>query len=340
MPSSDIGFMTQPKKRVRIDDIAKLAGVSPATVSRVMTGSRPVSAPVRDRVLGVAHRFDYQPSQLARNLRHGRAATVGVLVSDIENPHFATMVRALEDALYLRGTRVLFCNSAEDMAKQSSYLEVMAAERVMGVVISPAGDDQAAVQRLLDLGIPVVGIDRPVSDPRADSVLTDNADAVAQGTRLLIESGRRRIGWVGGREDVWTASQRRSGYDQAISAAGLRPLTATGDFTVGGGRRATDALLDEDPALDGLVVANNQMTIGALQAVRRRRILVPDQVGVVAFDDPPWASLTDPPLTTISQPLWEMAEAAVALLFTRMSDPSHPPQRIVLKCALQVREST
>jgi len=131
--------MNLPPRRLRIGDVAKLAGVSPATVSRVMSGSRPVSKEARDRVLAAARRFDYQPSQLARNLRRGQTATVGVLVSDIENPHFAAMVRAIEAALYDRGTRVLLCNSAEDTGKQSSYLDIMAAERVMGVVISPTG---------------------------------------------------------------------------------------------------------------------------------------------------------------------------------------------------------
>ena len=340
MPVFGIGFMTPSSKRVRIDDIAKLAGVSPATVSRVVSGSRPVSEDVRERVLGAARRFDYQPSELARNLRRGRAATVGVLVSDIENPHFATMVRAIEEALYARGTRVLFCNSAENTAKQSSYLEVMAAERVMGVVISPTADGDSAVKRLIDLGTPVVAIDRPVADPRADSVVTDNAAAIARGTQLLVDSGRRRIGWIGGRESVWTSSERLAGYRSAVELAGLEPITAVGDFTIEGGYRAAEMLLDGHAELDGLVIANNQMTIGALQALRTREVRVPDQIGLVAFDDPPWASLVNPPLTTLAQPVRKMAQAAVDRLFMRMTDASVPPERICFECHLQIRESS
>lgn len=337
---SDIGFMSPPITRVRIDDIARLAGVSSATVSRVMTGSRPVSEDLRERVLSAARRFDYQPSEVARNLRRGRTSTVGVLVSDIENPHFATMVRAIEEALYARGTRVLFCNSAEDTAKQSAYLEVMAAERVIGVVIAPTGDGDSAVGRLMDLGTPVIAIDRPLSDPRADSVVTDNAVATARGTQLLVDSGRQRIGWIGGREGVWTASERLAGYRSVLRRAGIEPITAIGDFTVEGGYRATQALLDDRHDLDGLVIANNQMTIGVLQALRSRNIRVPDQIGLVAFDDPPWAGLVDPPLTTIAQPLREMSQVAVERVFVRVGNSSLPPERICLECHLQIRESS
>ena len=332
--------MSPPSKRLRIGDVAKLAGVSPATVSRVMSGSRRVSDDARERVLAAARRFDYQPSQLARNLRRGQTATVGVLVSDIENPHFATMVRALEAVLYDRGTRVLLCNSAEDTGKQSSYLEVLAAERVMGVVISPTADGDDSVTRLMDLGIPVVAFDRPVADPRADSVVTDNAGAVALGTQLLIDSGRRSIGFIGGTETVWTAIERRAGYCSAIEAAGLTPITAVGHYTVEGGRQAAELLLQEAPGMDALMIANNQMTIGALEALREHRIRVPEQVGIVAFDDPPWASLIDPPLTTIAQPLREMSQAAVDRLFLRMSDGALPPQRICFECHLEIRQSS
>jgi DNA-binding LacI/PurR family transcriptional regulator len=332
--------MVTSSKRVHIGDVAKLVGVSPATVSHVMTGSHPVSPQTRERVLAAALRFKYQPSQIARNLRRGHTTTVGVLVSDIENPHFAVMARAIEEALYARGTRVLFCNTAEDPAKQSAYLEVMAAERVMGVVISPADDQDSAIGHLIDVGTPVVAVDRPVSDPRADSVVTDNAIAIAKGTRLLLDSGRRRVGWIGGPERLWTASERLAGYLSAMEQAGIEPITTVGDFTVEGGHQAAEALLDDRPDLDGLVIGNNQMTIGALLAFLSRGIRVQDQIGVVAFDAPSWATLLNPPLTTIAQPVREMSQVAVDRLFMRIGDSSLPPERICLECQLQIRESS
>ncbi|HUY96705.1 MAG TPA: LacI family DNA-binding transcriptional regulator [Verrucomicrobiae bacterium] len=332
--------MNRSSKPLHIVDIARLSGVSPATVSRVMTGSRPVSPPLRERVLATARRFDYQPSQLARNLRRGRTATVGVLVSDIENPHFSKMVRFIEEALYARGIRVLFCNSAEDSRKQSAYLEVMAAERVMGVVISPTAEGDAAVSNLMDLGTPVVAIDRPVADPRADVVVADHAHAMAAGTQLLIDSGRRHIGWIGGREGIWTTTERLAGYSSTIRRAGLEPVSQLGEFTAEMGYRAAERLLDGHPELDGLMIANNLMVIGVLQALRQRAVRVPDQLGIVAFDDPPWANLVEPPLTTIAQPIREMSEAAVDRLFLRLDDPSLPPRRICLECHLEIRASS
>jgi len=341
---SDIDFMNPPSRRarIRIDDVAKLAGVSPATVSRVMSGSRPVSAGVRDRVLAAALRFDYKPSQLARNLRRGQADTVGVLVADIENPHFSAMVRAIEEALYERGTRVLLCDTAEDTQRQAACLEVMEAERVMGVVISPTadGDGDAAISHLIDLGVPVVAFDRPVKDPRADAVIADSFAAIARGAQLLVDSGRRHIGFIGGNELIWTAAERLSGYQSTVAEAGLEPIMAVGDFTVEGGRLATERLVADNPDLDGLVVANNQMTIGALQALRAGQIALPEQVGVVAFDDPPWARLLTPSLTTLAQPLREMSRAAVDRLFLRMADRELPPERICFECRLEIRESS
>ena len=331
--------MTSPSGRLRIGDVARLAGVSPATVSRVLTGSQPVGEDARQRVLAVVSRFDYQPNRLAKNLRQGRAEMVGVVVSDIENPHFATMVRAIEDALYERGKRVLLCNASEDAAKQASYLDVMAAERVLGVLISPSDPDGPEIGRLIDLGIPVVAFDRHGSDPRADAVTADNVQAARTACRLLIEAGHRRIGFVAGRPDVQTGDDRLAGYRMEMAASGLEGRAVAGGFTVEGGHSATERLLDEEPRITALIVSNNQMTLGALQVLRERGLAIPGDVALVAFDDPAWANLLDPPLTTLAQPLRQMAAAAVDLLFERMSDGRSQPVRPIYQFELRVRES-
>lgn len=332
--------MNRTAGRLRIDDVARMAGVSPATVSRVLSGSRRVTEDTRRRVLAVTSRFDYQPNRLAQNLRQGRAEMVGVVVSDIENPHFATMVRAVEDALYLRGKRVLLCNSSEDADKQASYLEVMAAERVLGVLISPSDPDGPEIERLLDLGIPIVAFDRAVSDPRADAVTADNVTAARLGTRLLIDAGHRRIGFVTGIAGVQTGEERLAGFRSAMQEAGLEGEVADGHFTVDGGRAAIESLLERRPRLTALVVGNNQMTLGALDALRERKLAIPGDVALVAFDDPAWASLTEPPLTTLAQPLRQMAGAAVELLFERMEKRRSQPARLVFDFELRVRRSS
>ena len=332
--------MTLPAERLRIGDVAKLAGVSAATVSRVLSGSPRVRPEGRERVLAVAARFDYQPSRLARHLRNGRTDVIGVVVSDIENPHFAALVRAIEDAAYRRGRRVLLCNTNEEAAKEVSYLEVLAAERVLGVLLSPSDPENPEISDLLDLGIPVVAFDRSVRDPRADSVTVNNAAAAERATRLLIDLGHRRIGFVAGRSGVQTGDERLAGYRRAVAAAGLTEAVRPGDFSLEGGRTATTELLAEVPAVTALLVANNQMTVGALDILRERGVRVPQDVAIAAFDDPPWARLIDPPLTALAQPVREMAEAAVDLLFERIADPGRPPGHPEFDLQLHVRRSS
>jgi LacI family transcriptional regulator len=332
--------MPEQPKRLRIGDVARLAGVSNATVSRVLSGSPRVRPEARERVLAVATRFGYQPSQLARHLRKGRTDVVGVVVSDIENPHFASLVRAIEDAVYRRGRRVLLCNTSEDAAKEGSYLQVLAAERVLGVLLSPSDERGQEIGKLLDLGIPVVAFDRSVTDPRADSVTVDNRGAAERATQLLIGLGHRRIGFVGGLPGVQTADERLAGYLCALSAAGLEPVVRQGDFSLEGGRRATAELIVERPPLTALLVGNNLMTLGALDVLREGRVRVPDDVALAAFDDPPWARLIDPPLTTLAQPLRTMADTAVSLLFERIADPRRQPVHPRYDLELRIRRSS
>jgi len=324
---------------LQMRDVAKLAGVSPATVSRVLGGYANVSSETRERVLAVVARFDYQPNRLAKHLRRGRTDLVGVVVSDIENPYFATLVRVVEDAVYRRGIRVLLCNTSENAAKQASYLQVMAGERVSGVLLSPSDPDDAQIGNLLDLGIPLVAIDRAATDPRTDSVTAGDVSAARQATRLLIENGHRRIGFITRRTEVQTGADRLSGYRKAMADAGLKQAASVGSFTIQGGTAATEELLAEAPHLTALIVANNQMALGALRVLRTKGIRIPEQVAMVAFDDPPWAALIEPPLTTLARPLRAMVEAAVSLLFERMGGSRVPPAHPVFQFELRVRSS-
>jgi LacI family transcriptional regulator len=321
-------------------DIARLAGVSPATVSRVLGGYTNVSPSTRDRVIAVVSRFDYQPNRLAKHLRHGRADVVGVVVSDIENPYFATLVRVVEDALFQRGIRVLLCNTSEDAGKQASYLEVMAGERVRGVVLSPSDPQDPQISRLVDLGIPVVTVDRLVAEPRTDSVTADDMAAAREATRVLIGAGHERIGFVAGRTEVQTGAERLSGYRETMSGAGLREAAGVGNFSIKGGAAATEELLTANPDLTALIIANNQMALGALGVLRRRGIRIPQGLAIIAFDDPPWAQLIEPPLTTLARPLRRMAEAAVDLLFERMKGARLQPARVVFEFEMRVRASS
>jgi len=323
---------------MRMSEVAERAGVSAATVSRVLADSPTVHPEYRKRVLRTVELLGYRPNRLASNLRRLRTEMIGIVVSDVENPHFTQMVRKVEDAAYRRGWRVLLCNADEDGDKQRSYLEVLAAERVSGVILSTTNPAGLEIAELSDSGVPLVAFDRTVGDARADAVVSDNVAGARLATEHLLGAGHERIGFVGGPTDTETGANRLRGYEDAMREAGAEPRWADGRYRIDGGEHAAEELLRDDPPT-ALVVANNLMTIGVLRALRRGRLRVPQDVALVAIDDPFWAELMDPPLTTLAQPVRRMAESAVEFLFERISGRRNEARKVVFDFELRVRGS-
>jgi LacI family transcriptional regulator len=322
-----------------ISHVAKLANVSPATVSRVINGSTKVRSYHRQRVLAAVEQVDYRPNRLARNLRRQQAETIGVVVPDIENPHFSEAVRVVEDAAFRRGYRLLLCNTDETLDKQRAYLQVLADERVLGVIVASADRAGIGIDLLLDRGIPVVAFDRVIVDERLDAVSSDNVDAARRATEHLIWLGHERIAYLGGREDVGTGMERLEGYLAAMRAAQLTPFTLNGGFRAEAAEREIATLLSVDDRPTALIIANNLMAIGALRAIRAARLTIPADVAIVAIDDPPWAELVDPPLTVVAQPVRRMAESAIAVLLERIEHRRDERVHIVLPLELRIRDS-
>jgi DNA-binding LacI/PurR family transcriptional regulator len=322
-----------------IRDVADLANVSPATVSRVLNGSTKVRSDHRQRVLAAVEQIDYRPNRLARNLRRQQAETIGVVVPDIENPHFSEAVRVVEDAAFQSGYRLLLCNTDETLAKQRAYLQVLADERVLGVIVASADRAGIGIDLLLDLGIPVVAFDRVVDDERLDSVSFDNIDAARRATEHLIWLGHERIAYLGGRQDVGTGMERLEGYVAAMRVAQLTPFTLNGGFRAEVAEREIATVLRVADRPTALVIANNLMAIGALRAIRAAALTIPTDVALVAIDDPPWAELVDPPLTVVAQPVRRMAETAIALLLERIEHRRDERVRVVLPLELRIRDS-
>ena len=319
-------------------DVARFAGLSIATVSRVFNGDSSVRPGNRDRVVRAIEAVGYRPNRVAVNLRRQKVEMLGVLVSDIENPHFTATVRAAEDAAYRHGYRVLLCNTDEQASKQSDYLKVLAAERVGGAILSPTDPGAPEIRHLLDLGIPLVAFDRRVLDGRASSVTAANRAGALLATRHLLGLGHRRIGMLAGADGVQTSDERREGYAHAMEAAGLRPLVAEGAFRIEPSRAAADRLLQHRD-ITALITANNLASIGALQALQGAGRRVPDDIALVTMDDPPWASLMSPALTALAQPVQEMSERAVALLLDEMEQRDHGPRHVCFDFELRVRGS-
>ena len=332
---------TSPETRpgpARILDVAELASVSVATVSRVLNGDSRVNHELRERVLASASQLGYRPNRLARNLRRRQMDVIGIVVPDIENPHFAAMVRVVEAIALGLGHRVLVCNTDEDGDRQAACLQMLADERVSGIVLSPSGPD-GGIDHLRDLAIPVVTIERALRNGPADAVVADNVAAVRAATRRLIDAGHTNIAFVGGYSRVNAISMRQRGYLTAIEEAGLAPVLIGGQFLCDPAEVAVTALLRAKRPASALVVANNLMALGAIRAVRRAGLRIPGDVAVIAVDDPPWAELLDPPLTVLAQPIHAMATRAVEFIVRRLGGDQSPPVHDVFPLKLIVRRS-
>jgi len=324
-----------------IRDVAATAAVSAATVSRVLNGRVDVAPELRDRVLAAVAQLNYRPNGAARSLRTRATTVLGVIISDITNPFFTSMVRGVEDAAQEAGYSVVLANTDEDLDKERRYVEVAAAEQMAGVVLSPASSSHTSISYLVDRNIPVVTIDRRLRGAPVDSVTVNNFRAAFEATEHLIEQGCRRIGFVAGPVTTTTGSRRLAGYKAALRAAGLPDdpqLVASGEFRIDGGRAATATLLGQH--IDGLFAANNLMTIGALETLGAHGIEPGRDLAVVGFDDINWGTALRPPLTAVSQPTYEIGQRTAELLLRRIRGEKLPLQRIVLPAKLVIRESS
>jgi LacI family transcriptional regulator len=324
-----------------IADVARAAEVSPATVSRVLNGTSAVSEARAARVREAAERLGYRPFEPARALRRQRTQVWAAIIADIENPFFTAMVRGIEDVARAEGFRLVLCNSDEDLDKEAAYIDVVIAERMSGLVIAVASTDDSSLQPLLDRGVPIVAVDRRPLDERVDSVVVDNRAGAADATEHLLANGWQRVACITGPTRVDTANQRLDGYRDALRARGIpidRSLVRRADYKEDGGYRATSSLLESAEPPDAVFVANNPMAVGALRSFADHGRTAPDDIGLVAFDDSPWTTLTKPSLSVVAQPAYEIGQSAARLLST--ADPDHPARHLELSPTLVVRESS
>ncbi len=326
-----------------INDVASYAGVSRATVSRVLNHNPAVDPTLRDRVLDAVQALGYQPNRAARRLRAQSSNVIGLVISDIQNPYFISVISGVEAAAYAHQMNIVLCNSDEDLAKERIYLDVMEAERVAGLIIVPThGTAGSDLNRFQQLGIPVILLDRLIEAMQVDAVKVDNERGAYEAVKHLLDLGCRRVAHISGSPELTTGRDRMQGYYNALAEAHLKPeprLIRTGDFKTDSGYRLTLDLLDLPAPPDAIFVANNLMTLGALRALRERGVRVPEEMALVGFDDMPWSAEFRSPLTAVSQPTYELGQEAVHLLRRRLAQPDAPVRTVVLNTRLIVRES-
>jgi len=324
---------------VKIVDVARAAGVSPATVSRALNNYPTVGPEYVKRVRAAAVELGYRPNSVARNLRRQKTDLLALIIPDVSNFFCTLITRGVEDVARAAGISVLLCNSDEDRAKEAKYLAVAEQERVAGVILSPH-DESADISLLAAAGIPVVAIDRPLG-ARIDYVASDSYAGAVEATQHLLDQGWQRPGCCGGPEDVETARRRVAGYRAALKDSGVEPRVAIGAYDQEGGARAAGALLDRDDPPDALLVSNERMALGVLSELSTRGIRPGVDIGVLTFDDTPWAPLMTPPMTVIEQPAYEIGARAAQILIDRIRNgPDFEVRHVELPTRLIVRRSS
>ena len=328
------GRRQDSERRPTVKDVAALAGVSVATVSRALNGFKSVDPALGERVLSAVRDLGYRRDGLARGLRRQVNTVIGMLIPDIENPFFTAMVRGAEDAAYRGGHLLMLCNTDDNLEKEKAYIDVLLGQSVAGLLLVAADEEHSDVRPLIKWGTPVVAVDRPGHKHPLDAVLVDNIAGARHAVHWLIGQGYTRIASIAGPERTTTGLERLTGYRQALVAAGISlqdDLVVHGDFHVDSGYLAASQLLDQDPAPEAIFVANNQMTMGAIAAITDRGLEVPADVAIACFDQLPTAVRWHDAIVTIEQPAYDMGRAAVEILLRRIAGDARPVTEIRLQ---------
>ncbi|MBC7870385.1 MAG: LacI family DNA-binding transcriptional regulator [Chitinophagaceae bacterium] len=325
-------------------EVAKKAGVSVATVSRVVNNSGTVSPKLEQRVLKAMQKLNYHPSTLARSFKKQQTMLIGVLIPILEHPSYSRMASSIEKRLFEQGYRALICNSEEDEQREKEYIEMLLRQRVDGMIINSSARDSQSLMVLGENNIPIVLFDRNLKDLRCNKVFCDNSMGGFTGMEHLIQLGHERIGVVGAPSHPEPIIRRVLGIRQAMTQYEMPydpELMVMGDtqlFDMGyNAARQLMALASPPTAIFALT---DVTAVGVMHAVAELGYKVPDDISVLGYDDIPIASYIMPPLTTVAQPIVEMGRTAVDLLLRQIEDGDLEPQSAVLETRLVIRSST
>lgn len=325
-----------------IKSVALEAGVSTATVSRVLTGVDVVGEDLRTRVLKTIRKLDYHPNRMARSLRGGNRKMVGVIIPDLQNPFLTGVVQGVEQVLYEAGYTLVLGHSAGIPEREQGHITGLRGEGAAGLILIPDNGQGANYASLEAWDIPVVAVDRIPKGLKVDLVSTDHRDGARQAVNHLISHDHRDIALINGPHGFSVTQERLAGYRDALAEANIplrESLIVHSDFHQAGGEAAMKQLLDMPKPPRAVLVANNLMTLGALAAIHARAIKIPEEIAIVGFDDMPWASSLRPPLTAVAQPIEELGHVAAQMLLDRLQNRERLVRRVILPPQLIVRAS-
>ena len=323
---------------INIREVAKLAGVSPATVSRVINGTAKVSAEKRARVLEAITATDFVPNEVARSLYRKSATLIGLIIPSITNPYFTQVASIIERLASDNGYRVFLCDVGDDMEKEQAAIQTLVSMNADGIIIASTNEEIAPYLDMCQ--IPVVAIDSRFPTKKVESyVVCDYYSGGRMAMEHLLECGCGNIVCIKGPQRIFSAKARYEGYRDVCRERGIEERTVSCDYDFHAGLAMTEELLRTYPDVDGIIACNDVVALSTYKILHRRNIRVPEQVQLIGFDDIAWSSLFTPALTTISQPIEQMATHAMKLIIDQKNTEEKGVE-IVYPVQLTVRETT
>ena len=329
------------KKAITTKNIAELAGVSVGTVSHVLNGSAGVSQALQKRVYDVVQKLDYSPSQLARGLRRRSTDLLGVIIPDITNPYFPRLVRGIEDVAYKEGFRLVLCNTDNDPKKEFSYFNDLRSFHPAGIIAIPSEASTISKQSS-NRNSRIIFLDRCPEWWTGDAVVADNEQGAYQVGKYLTQIGHQLLAAIPGPLHIETARDRLRGFKRALAESKIKlpaKYIQEAPFNKDGGFNAALRLLSLSPRPMAIFAGSDTLAIGALAAVRALNLQCPEDVSIVGFDDLEFSELTQPALTTVYQPGYDMGVLACELLLNRVRGADFPPQKRIVSTELRIRDS-
>jgi LacI family kdg operon repressor len=331
--------------KIKMADVAEKAGVSKSTVSQYLNKRYAyMSAETRKKIEDVIEEMDYQPNVLARSLKQKRTLTIGIIMANIMHSFSTEICRVIEDYFQEQGMNVILCNTDEDAEKEKMYIEMLQAKQVDGIILFPTGRNKLLYKKMMKQRTPILFIDRKVDGIKSDTIVVNNEEAVYKAMEHLAEQGHKKIAIMTAPLTISSRIERVEGYKRAVKELGLdKRQEFIINCEIGQIQNKLQNLLAGIDRPTALIAGNDLVMLEILSYIKKNQIKVPDELGLLVFDNIPFAHLLTPTLTTINQPSQEMGRAAGELLHEKIKEEGHivPETReLAFECKLIVRESS
>lgn len=332
---------------MNIRDIAQKAGVSVATVSRVLNHPDQVTEKTREHVMSIMKALEYTPNWFARGLNLNRTGVIALLIPNISNPNYTEIAKGVEEVAHNKGYYTLLCNSEDSIEKEAAYIEMLLHRKVDGLIFVAGHLDESQMKKIQDVNLPAVMVGEASRDWSFSSVYTNYREGAVKATTHLIENGYSEIAHITGQLRFIESKEKLEGYKEALASAKL-PIDNTwivsGEETIEGGYIAAKRLIRHSKPPKAIFVANDWMAFGAIDAIKTEGLKIPEDIAIIGFDNNRMSALVEPKLTTINLPVYKMGLTASRLLFDTIEAMisgglEEPRQKIFLPLTIKVRHS-